>query len=597
MTQQEQTPKFFQDMAPQWARLALWQKKFALVFERLRGATVQKITASDDGFLILNIYKPGAAREPVLISIQRSGSGLALSAARPQSQPKPNSIVQVARKHLQGRKIQQVTLSLNPVLVVLEFAPVAAVTETTGKSEDPIPDCLIVDLDHRPARVCVALKYTGVPQRYQSQCTGFAPEDVFYESHCEWSLENTKTKRRATLTQPVVLSCLMPPSELNTAASETPDASVTADTVTSETSDGTGKATPVAPTHTVVTHLPSSLHADHVIVTQQPSVNPPDVSEDTTLSLQGALNLLPTHVRRAARTRLQFLERRLHRQKTDLPTRGEIESIRRRAEGLRAHVYLWPKGFPQWHVPPDLIESASLPPIITLKPGQSPGDVVSAAFEELDKMNRRCSELERRVEDSRAALDHFQSLVVQTGNDIAALPEDVRRAQVTLAREVQHLASVQRLLGTLETTWTAGQQKSAALEAEKERRLPYRSYLSSSGEFLRVSKSAADADAMLKLMPSHHTWVHVVTGEGSHVWLEKPKGSKPSETAVREAAMLAIHHSKLSRAQEADVYIALRGDLDKRKDLPPGKVLVRRSEHRFIRYTQNELQNFLEKQE
>jgi predicted ribosome quality control (RQC) complex YloA/Tae2 family protein len=81
------------------------------------------------------------------------------------------------------------------------------------------------------------------------------------------------------------------------------------------------------------------------------------------------------------------------------------------------------------------------------------------------------------------------------------------------------------------------------------------------------------------------------------VWLEKPKGSKPSETAVREAAMLAIHHSKLSRAQEADVYIALRGDLDKRKDLPPGKVLVRRSEHRFIRYTQNELQNFLEKQE
>jgi predicted ribosome quality control (RQC) complex YloA/Tae2 family protein len=156
---------------------------------------------------------------------------------------------------------------------------------------------------------------------------------------------------------------------------------------------------------------------------------------------------------------------------------------------------------------------------------------------------------------------------------------------------------VQRLLSTLEVTWTVGQQKSAALAAEKERRLPYRSYSTSTGEFLRVSKSAADADAMLKLMPSHHTWVHVVTGEGSHVWLEKPKGAKPSDTALREAAMMAIHHSKLSRAQEADVYIALRGDLDKRKDLPSGKVLVRRSEHRFVRYTQTELQNFLERQE
>jgi predicted ribosome quality control (RQC) complex YloA/Tae2 family protein len=223
--------------------------------------------------------------------------------------------------------------------------------------------------------------------------------------------------------------------------------------------------------------------------------------------------------------------------------------------------------------------------------------VVNAAFEELDKLGRRRSELERRVEESRTALERFESAVLQAGADIAALPEEERTSTLSLARAVAHLAAVQRLLGQLEVTWTAGQQKSAAQEAERERRLPYRSFKASSGEFIRVSKSAADADAMLKLMPSHHTWLHVVTGEGSHVWLEKPKGAKPSDTALREAAILAIHHSKQTRAQEADVYVALRGDVDKRKELSPGKVIVRRSEHRFIRYSQMELQAFLEKQE
>lgn len=589
MTHQEPIPKFFQDMAPQWARLALWQKKFSAAFDRLRGSTLQKISASDDGFLVLNLYKPGASREPVLISVQRTGSGVSVSPVRPQTQPKPNSIVQIARKYLQGRKVTQVTMSLSPVLVVIEFAAVAQAEQLTPtKQGDEAPNCLVIDLDHRPARVCVATLHTDVPQRYQSQCSGFGSGDAFFESHCEWSLENTKTKRRATLTQPVVLSCLLPSTKQALQQDETPAAT---ETPPLDTGIFHGNQASVA------AHYPSALlQAQGPTQSLNSEATVPE-EDDKALTLQGALNVLPTHVRRTARTRLQFLERRLHRQKTDLPSPSELSALKKRAEGLRANIYLWPQGFPQWHVPPDLIESASLPPIISLKPGQSPGDIVSASFEELDKMNRRCKELERRVEESRAALERFQSLVLQAGSDVVSLPDDVRRAQVSLAREVENLVSVQRLLSTLEVTWTVGQQKSAALAAEKQRRLPYRTYSSSTGEFLRVSKSAADADAMLKLMPSHHTWVHVMTGEGSHVWLEKPKGAKPSAAALREAAMLAIHHSKLSRAQEADVYIALRGDLDRRKDLPSGKVLVRRSEHRFVRYTQAELQTFLERQE
>lgn len=555
-------PRYFQDLAPQWARLALWQKKLTLVFNRLRGSTVQKISASDEGFLILNIYKPGAPRDAALISIQRSGSGLTLSGTRPATQPKPNGIVQLARKYLQGRAVTQVLLSIDPVAIIIEFSPVhphynqPPQPGTTQRSNDE-PNCLIVDLDARPARICVATKHAHVPSRYASQCTGFDLGSSFFESHCEWSLESTKTKRRATFVQPLALSCIC--------------------------------ATP-------------SAESDHALVTfskEQEAVSDARKTATTTetdITLATALHLLPTHVRRAARTRVQFLERRLQRQKTDLPSTQHMDDLKQRAEALRANIYLWPKGFPQWHVPPDLISSAGLPAILTLKAGQSPGDMVTAAFEEIDKLSRRRTELEKRVEESRIAVERFYEQLIQSGRDLHALPEDVRNNSMSLARNVQDLVSVQRILTQLELNWSAAGERQAVLEAERARRLPYRAFRASSGEFIRVSKSANDADAMLKLMPSHHTWLHVTSGEGSHVWLEKPKGAKPSDIALKEASMLAIHYSKQTRAQEADVYVALRGDLDKRKDLAAGKVIVRRSEHRFVRYSQLELQSFLDQQ-
>lgn len=586
MQNQPSVPKFFQEIAPQWARLGLWQKKLCSVADRLRLSTVQKISASDEGYLILNLYKPAAPRDPAIVSIRRTGSGIELGSVRPSTQPKPNSLVQIARKYLQGRRISQFLLSLDPVAVVIEFSPLPEDVPTAKPELADAPDCLVVDLDSRPARVCVARKHPHVPERYADQCSGFESGSSFFESHCEWTIENTKTKRRATFTRPLVLSCFLSTpaaAETNATTDAIESAATTLAVESTATSDAIESATNNAATDS------AAIAASGLL----PRVNDISTTQEQP-TLQSTLNPLPTHVRRTARTRLQFLERRLQRQKADLPPAHELERLKSRAEALRAHIYMWPKGFSQWHVPPELIGTDGLPPILTLKAGQSAGDLVTSAFTEIDKLTRRQSELQKRVEESRIALERFEELVRQAGTDILALPEDVLSSQISLTREVQHLVSVQRLLTQLEVTWSPSAERAAAAEAEKERRLPYRTFRSSSGEFIRVSKSAADADAMLKLMPAHHTWVHVMTGEGSHVWLEKPKGAKPSDSAVREAAILAIHYSKQTRAQEADVYVALRGDLDKKKDLAAGKVIVRRSEHRFVRYSQPELQLLLE---
>ena len=139
------------------------------------------------------------------------------------------------------------------------------------------------------------------------------------------------------------------------------------------------------------------------------------------------------------------------------------------------------------------------------------------------------------------------------------------------------------------------QEHAYKLKNAKEERLPYKLFKSSSGEIIKVARSAIDGEQMLKLMPSNHFWLHVLTGEGSHVWLEKPKGEKkPSPIAIREASILAVHHSKHSRAQSADVQIAHKSDIEKKKNLPVGKVLVRRCETQFIRYNDDELKKVLE---
>jgi predicted ribosome quality control (RQC) complex YloA/Tae2 family protein len=307
-------------------------------------------------------------------------------------------------------------------------------------------------------------------------------------------------------------------------------------------------------------------------------------------------------VRRAAKTKLQFLERRLLRQKQDLPPAAEIENLERRAEGMRANLYMWPKDSSTWYVPREVIESHGLPAMLTLKSGERPGDVLARAFHEVDRIKRRRDELLVRLAESTKSHDDFVALILSAGAEITELRErlGLEGAVSTAAKAgleakvaLNLPSSAGRLLRMLEMEWTEGSQRTREMEEEKARRLPYRSYEASSGEFIRVAKSASDGDSMLRLMPSHHTWVHVMTGEGSHVWLEKPKKAKPSHQAVREAAILAIHHSRQSRAMEAEVYVSLRADIEKRKDLAPGKVIVRKAGSLLVRYEDEELQKVL----
>jgi hypothetical protein len=551
------THPFFKNMQSQWSQLVLWQKRLDPGLFKLNGAQIQKMTSSDDGMFYLTLYQPGK-KSVLLLKIQQKEVGASFVQAKPSdSNARPNSLVQICRKYIQGGRIQSVFFSWDPIAFVVVVQP-----KPNDSVKEGNPFAIVLDLEGKPPRLCFCEIHKSVPQRYLDQWKGFKEAGEVFESLCEWSTDQTKTKRRLAFgTSLVGLAFLEDRSRVSLDASQQ-----------------------------------SQINLDRI---DSKDMEKPTLTKG---GFQMPISLIPVHVRRAIKTKRQFLERRLMRQLQDLPSESEIASLKTRALGLQQNLYLWPKNSSVWFVPSALIEEFHLPAQFVLKSGEKPGDILNEKFREIEKLERRNLELRQRVEKNRIQLNGFVEDVIQAEKEIQDLFEKWQKELVTVhtsgldtlffgAISNRLPETMSRLLQVLEVSWTA----SAHTEDKKEKvllaRLPFKNYFSSTGLFLRVGKSAVDSDSMIKMMPTNHTWVHVTSGEGSHVWVEKPKGkSVTSSQTIREAAILAIHFSHLSASQAGEVYVAQKQDILKKKELAPGKVIVRRSKTLYVKYDNQELQ-------
>ncbi|APJ03544.1 NFACT RNA binding domain-containing protein [Silvanigrella aquatica] len=556
-----------QEIRSNIAQLAIWTRKFSAPLHRCINASLQKITASEHGQLILSVYKPGDDKSTVLLSMKKGESGISTAHLKPLPLKQPNSIVQIARKYVQGRKITAAYATMSPITIVLEFGEASLKLENYDEINQG-PNCLILDLDAKPPRIVLAKKFDKIPTRYITDCGNhFSNGEAFFESWCEWSEENTKTKKRACFLYPFISYCPMPILEI------------------SEKNNAVIK-------ENFVPKREEQLEVDKLPTRSQ------------VLTVTRALEILPTHIRRSARTKLQFLSRRIVKQKADMPDQTEILRLQKQSEGLKTNLYLWPAGSLIWYVPPQFIQEFGMPAFYNLKKGEKPGDILNKIHHEIDVLKRRKNELTSRIAESIQAEIDFQLLIANSAEELKIFIDKYTEEHFHQKSDAQKFAkyildlilikedlpSLSKLCHSLDISITETKQEQK-LREEKEGRLPFRIYFASTGEFIRVAKSAEDGDKMIKMMPSNHTWVHVLTGEGSHVWLEKPKGGKkPSIQALREASILAVHHSKHGRAQSAEIQIATRADIEKKKNLAPGKVIVRRCETMLIKYEQNELQ-------
>jgi len=108
-------------------------------------------------------------------------------------------------------------------------------------------------------------------------------------------------------------------------------------------------------------------------------------------------------------------------------------------------------------------------------------------------------------------------------------------------------------------------------------RRPYRVFLSRSGDRILVGKGGRDNDeTTLKVAGPNDIFLHVRGTPGAHVIVPVRKGEQINEQTLVDAAHLALHYSKMKRAEKADITWTPRRNVKKPKGAKAGLVSVSR---------------------
>ena len=192
---------------------------------------------------------------------------------------------------------------------------------------------------------------------------------------------------------------------------------------------------------------------------------------------------------------------------------------------------------------------------ITLDPKLSPS-------QNLEKIFARA----RKLEKAKASLEQDQSMAEER---IARLEE--LSAQASTSENPLQLDLDAVKAGLLETRQEASPRK----QKPKAPRIPYRSFHTDGDLEIRVGRTARDNDDLTL----HHSrgldlWLHTQDVPGSHVILRTGRGVQPSERALQDAALLAVHFSPARGATYCDVHLVERKHVHKPKGAKPGLVTL-----------------------
>lgn len=199
-----------------------------------------------------------------------------------------------------------------------------------------------------------------------------------------------------------------------------------------------------------------------------------------------------------------------------------------------------------------------------------------------EDMNERKIQLDPKLSPPEN-LEKIFAKVRKLEKSLATLEQDrmAAQARVTEIEELRHRAETTKdpleldteavLAGVLETRQEANPRK----QKVRTKRLPYRSFQADGDLEIRVGRTARDNDDLTL----HHSrgldlWFHTQDVPGSHVILRTRRGVKPSDQAVVDAALLAVHFSPAQGADKCDVHIAERKLVHKPKGAKPGLVTL-----------------------
>jgi len=190
---------------------------------------------------------------------------------------------------------------------------------------------------------------------------------------------------------------------------------------------------------------------------------------------------------------------------------------------------------------------------------------------------------------SKKTKEIFQSQWEKTNTEKEAIEKDL-----DAIREIPMTCSeVEKIL--LRYHIAPPPEKSPSVSVVEKEALPYRVFYGESDAEFLVGKSPSDNDSLTKMAKANDYWFHVVGSTGSHVIVPARTlpGREMTETVQRQAAIYALHFSKIRQAREGEVYCTQRRHVRKKKGLPVGMWLVDQSKTLWVRYEAEELASFL----
>ncbi len=287
-----------------------------------------------------------------------------------------------------------------------------------------------------------------------------------------------------------------------------------------------------------------------------------------------AISQLQKDLAARLKRKLKTSKKTLEKVQTDIPSQEEVTRWEREANLLQSYA---------WMVKPEAFElrlEIALTGLdeeltIALDPDLSVGKNMERKFSAFQKARRGRELGQKHLE---TALHHLHSLET----DLLAL----RNEQKTDA-ELQQLIRKYRL-PELQTAPTAQNTESVSK--------PYKTYTSSTGHSILVGKTAIDNDELTKSARSNDFWFHAVGVTGSHVIVPITpdiRQALPTQL-LREAAILALHFSRVREDLAGECYITRKAHIKKQRGMPAGLWRIDQSESLFFRYSEEDLQSLLQ---
>ncbi|MEO2146135.1 MAG: NFACT RNA binding domain-containing protein [bacterium] len=255
------------------------------------------------------------------------------------------------------------------------------------------------------------------------------------------------------------------------------------------------------------------------------------------------------------------LERRLNRARSALKgiekralAAGECERIRQDGELLKSVLGTLRRGMTEATVS-DWFAADMPQRKLALDPKLTPSENLEKVFARVHKLEKAQATLEQDRNQASSRISRLEELAAQ-----ALTTEDPLRLDTEAVQA-----------GLLETRQEANPRKKKPRPA----RLPYRTFQTDEGLEIRVGRTAKDNDDLTL----HHSrgldlWLHTQDVPGSHVILRTGRGVQPSEQAIVDAALLAVHFSPARGASQCDVHLVERKHVHKPKGAKPGLVTL-----------------------